>query len=441
MPERPVSLQNFIHRTLAVRLALMTLIIGALTAAIVFTLERSALRQEVVDETQVEIRRLIARTVQIIAETGDDNDTAFRQALAERTRLYLQPEKGSYAYVCFFEPGRKETFEVLDSRHPLAGSIDQYLRSNPAAVPDGKETGKILWLEGRISVEVVLPLTLASGATAGYSRAIFVPSETAVTTMQRSLRGSVLLAALIILGTSALLYPVIRQLVGRLSFTSRNLLEANLDTLSMLASTIAKRDSDTDIHNFRVTLYAVRLAEALRLPAADIQSLIKGAFLHDIGKIGIRDAILLKNGGLTEEEFSLMRGHVQHGIDILGDADWFRDAAQVVGAHHEKFDGSGYPRGLAGGEIPLLARIFAIVDVFDALTARRPYKEPMRCDEALAMLSEGSGSHFDPQLLAIFRTIAPGLYRLGYERDDRALRNDLKDIVDRYFIRNQVLQY
>lgn len=441
MPKRPVSLQTFIHRTLAVRLALMTLIIGALTAAIVFTLERDSLRQEVVDETQVEIRRLIARTVQIIAETGHDNDTAFRQALAERTRLSLQPEKGSYAYVCFFEPGRTEVFEVLDSRHPLAGSIALHLRSHPAAVPDGKETKKILWLKGRLCVEVVLPLVLSSGATAGYSRAIFVPSEAAVAAMQRSLRGSVLMAALIILATSALLYPVIHQLVGRLSLSSRSLLEANLDTLSMLASTIAKRDSDTDIHNFRVTLYAVRLAEALRLPAADIQSLIKGAFLHDIGKIGIRDAILLKNGGLTEEEFSLMRGHVQHGIDIIGDADWFRDAAQVVGAHHEKFDGSGYPRGLAGGEIPLLARIFAIVDVFDALTARRPYKEPMRCEEALAMLDEGCGSHFDPQLLAIFQTIAPDLYRAGYERDDRALRYDLKDIVEHYFIRDQVLQY
>ena len=441
MPTRNLSLQSFIHRTLAFRLVLMTLVIGTLTAAIVFAIERNTLRQEVVDETQIEIRRLIARTVQIIAETGHDNDTAFRQALAERSRLYLQPEKGSYVYVRFFEPGRPETFELLDSRHPLAGSVADYLRSHPAAGPDGQESRKIFWLEGRLSVEVILPLILPSGATAGYSRAIFVPSETAIKAMQRSLRGSVLMAVLIILGTSALLYPVIRQLVGRLSLSSRNLLEANLDTLSMLASTIAKRDSDTDIHNFRVTLYAVHLAEALRLPASAIQTLIKGAFLHDIGKIGIRDAILLKNGGLTEEEFNLMRSHVQHGIDILGDSSWFRDAALVVGAHHEKFDGSGYPQGIAGEEIPLLARIFAVVDVFDALTARRPYKEPMSCDAALAVLAEGRGSHFDPRLLDVFRNIAPGLYRIGYERDDRALRNDLKDIIDRYFIRNQVLQY
>jgi HD-GYP domain-containing protein (c-di-GMP phosphodiesterase class II) len=440
MPERTVSLQTFIHRTLAFRLALMTLIIGVLTAAGIFAIERNTLRQEVVDETHAEILRLIARTTQIIAETGRDNDAAFRQALGERTRLNLLQEKGAYVYVCFFEPGRKETVELLDSRHPLAGSVGDYVRSQPATVPNGMGR-EIIWLEGRLSVEVVLPLVLPSGATAGYARAIFVPSENARKAMQRSLRGSVLMVVLIILGTSALLYPVIHHLVGRLSLSSRNLLDANLDTLSMLASTIAKRDSDTDIHNFRVTLYAVRLAEALRLPADEIQSLIKGAFLHDIGKIGIRDAILLKDGGLTEEEFSLMRGHVQHGIDILGDSSWFRDAALVVGAHHEKFDGSGYPQGLAGREIPLLARIFAIVDVFDALTARRPYKDPMSCEEALTVLADGRGSHFDPRLLDIFRTIAPGLYRIGYERDDRELRDNLKEIISRYFIRNQVLQY
>jgi HD-GYP domain-containing protein (c-di-GMP phosphodiesterase class II) len=249
------------------------------------------------------------------------------------------------------------------------------------------------------------------------------------------------MAALIILTTSALLYPVIGQLVGRLSLSSRNLLDANLDTLSMLASTIAKRDSDTDIHNFRVTLYAVRLAEALRLPASEIQTLIKGAFLHDIGKIGIRDAILLKNGGLTEEEFSLMRGHVQHGIDILGDSDWFRDATVVVAAHHEKFDGSGYPQGIAGEEIPLLARIFAIVDVFDALTARRPYKEPMSCEAALTALQDGRGSHFDPRLVDVFQKIARDLYHACYERDDRELRNELKEVIERYFIRGEVVLY
>ncbi|KAB2888985.1 MAG: HD-GYP domain-containing protein [Desulfobulbaceae bacterium] len=441
MPHSNLNLQTFIHRTLALRLALMTIAICTLTAAGVFAFERNNLREEVMNETRAETQRMIARTIQIIRDSNLEKRDAFRQALAERTHLNLQTGNGSYVYVCFFEAGSPEIEERLDSGYPLAADIADYVHSHPSLAPPQQQLKDILWFDGLLHVQVVLPLKDPANQTIGYARAIFAPSESARTSLQGKLRRSVLLVIGIVLGTSALLYPVILQLFGRLSLSSRNLLEANLDTLSMLASTIAKRDSDTDIHNFRVTLYAVHLAEALHLPAGDIQSLIKGAFLHDIGKIGIRDAILLKEGALSEEELSLMREHVRHGLDILGDSQWFRDGAGVVGSHHEKFDGSGYPQGIAGEDIPLLARIFAIVDVFDALTARRPYKEPMSCDEALAELAKGRGSHFDPQLLDIFRNIAPGLYRIGYERDDRALRNDLKDIIDRYFIRNQVLQY
>lgn len=441
MPTRNLSLQTFIHRTLALRLALMTVAICTLTAIGVFAIERSNLRKEVMDETRVEIRRLIARTVQIIQETNLEKREAFRQALAERTHLNLETGKGSYIYVCFFEAGNPEIEERLDTGYPLASEIADYVHSHPSIAPKQLEFKDILWFDGQLHVQVVLPFDDPSGQTIGYARAIFAPSEAARIDLQGKLRRSVLLVIAIVLGTSALLYPVILHLVGKLSRSSRDLLEGNLDTLSMLASTIAKRDSDTDIHNFRVTLYAVRLAEALRLPDSEIKSLIKGAFLHDIGKIGIRDAILLKNGALSEEEFSLMREHVRHGLDILGDSGWFRDGAGVVGSHHEKYDGSGYPRGIAGEDIPLLARIFAIVDVFDALTARRPYKEPMSCEAAMTVVEEGRGSHFDPRLMHVFQGIARDLYHACYERDDRELRDELKEVIERYFIRGEVVLY
>ncbi len=441
MPQRNLSLQTFIHRTLALRLALMTIAICTLTAAGVFTVERSNLRDEVMDETRAEIQRIIARTVQIIQGSDIGKREAFRQALAERTHLNLDKGKGSYVYVCFFEAGNPEIEERLDTGYPLAAEIADYVHSHPSLAPTQQKFKDILWFGGLLHVQVVLPLKDSSDQTIGFARSIFAPSEAVRISLQDRLRRSVLLVIAIVLGTSALLYPVILQLFGRLSLSSRNLLEANLDTLSMLASTIAKRDSDTDIHNFRVTLYAVRLAEALGLPDSEIMSLIKGAFLHDIGKIGIRDAILLKNGALSEEEFSLMREHVRHGLDILGDSGWFRDGAGVVGSHHEKYDGSGYPRGIAGEEIPLLARIFAIVDVFDALTARRPYKEPMSCEAAMTILQEGRGSHFDPRLIDVFQGIARDLYHACYERDDRGLRNELKEVIERYFIRGEVVLY
>jgi HD-GYP domain-containing protein (c-di-GMP phosphodiesterase class II) len=249
------------------------------------------------------------------------------------------------------------------------------------------------------------------------------------------------LAILIVLATSGLLYPVILHLVRKLTVFSRDLLDANLEALSLLASTIAKRDSDTDVHNFRVTLYSVRLAEALQLPNSVIQTLIKGAFLHDVGKIGIRDTILLKPGGLDAEEFSLMKDHVQHGMDIISSSIWLSDAAQVVGSHHEKFDGSGYPQGTTGETIPLLARIFAIADVFDALTSKRPYKEPLSCEASIAVLQQGRCSHFDPIILDAFMVIAQDLYRTYAGRDDPGLRDELRAVITTYFSSGEMVLY
>src|SRR5690606_25377678 len=108
-----------------------------------------------------------------------------------------------------------------------------------------------------------------------------------------------------------------------------------------------------------------------------MHALIKGALLHDVGKIGVSDGILLKPGRLTDDEFKEMRRHVEYGYDIVGPVRWLSDACDVVRHHHEKYDGSGYDGKLSNGQIPLAARIFAIADVFDALTSRRPYKEPM----------------------------------------------------------------
>ncbi len=180
---------------------------------------------------------------------------------------------------------------------------------------------------------------------------------------------------------------------------------------SLLGCAITERDSDTNSHNYRVTYYALRLGEITGLAREDIRNLITGAFLHDVGKIGIRDPILLKPGKLTPQEFDVMKTHVSLGVDILSKTSWLGGARDVVEFHHEKYDGSGYLQGLRGESIPLNARIFAIADVFDALTSKRPYKEPWAVDAAIAMLEQDSDSHFDPKLVSTFVTIAPALYR------------------------------
>jgi len=152
-----------------------------------------------------------------------------------------------------------------------------------------------------------------------------------------------------------------------------------------------------------------------------------------VGKIGIPDAILLKPGRLDDDEFVEMKRHVEYGLEIVQQSSWLKDAADVVGAHHEKFDGSGYIKGLRGEEIPINARIFAIADVFDALTSRRPYKDPMSYEEAMKIIELGRSSHFDPRLLALFATISRPLFDEFGNRDDERPREVLAALIDLYF--------
>ena len=206
---------------------------------------------------------------------------------------------------------------------------------------------------------------------------------------------------------------------------SARLFEANLEILKVLGSAVAKRDSDTDSHNYRVTIISVRLAETCGLFKDDIRRLIKGAFLHDVGKIGIEDEILHKPGRLTTDEFQLMKKHVAFGIDIVNKAEWIKEAVDVVGYHHEKYDGSGYNSGIEGGTVPVIARIFAIADVFDALGSRRPYKEPLSYDETMEIIRAGRGNHFDPEYVDAFESISKSIYGNYAGREDEELVEEL----------------
>lgn len=208
---------------------------------------------------------------------------------------------------------------------------------------------------------------------------------------------------------------------------------AGVDATLFVIVAVAKRDADTDTHNYRVTLYATRLAEAMKLETENIASLIVGAFLHDVWKIGIPEQILLKPGPLTVEEFEIMKTHVSLGSEIIQDSVWLKRARNVVLFHHEKFDGSGHPLGLGGNDIPLDARLFAVVDVFDALMSRRPYKEPLSFDEALKVLQDGAGKHFAPEVVSAFEPVAKALYGEIGLADKAYLKSTLKMTINKYF--------
>uniref|UniRef100_B8DR06 Metal dependent phosphohydrolase n=1 Tax=Nitratidesulfovibrio vulgaris (strain DSM 19637 / Miyazaki F) TaxID=883 RepID=B8DR06_NITV9 len=185
-----------------------------------------------------------------------------------------------------------------------------------------------------------------------------------------------------------------------------------LDTLNRLTLAAAYKDDDTGDHILRMAFYSEGIAAALGMHADGLRDLRVAAPMHDVGKIGTPDAILLKPGRLTPEEFTVMQQHAVIGEKILSASASrvVRIAATIAGTHHERWDGSGYPRGLSGEGIPLEGRIVAVADVFDALTSKRPYKPAFELDKALGIMREGRGTHFDPRPLDAFLEIAKDLW-------------------------------
>jgi len=176
----------------------------------------------------------------------------------------------------------------------------------------------------------------------------------------------------------------------------------HLATLAALASALDARERETQAHSRRVQEYSLRLAKEMGVPEADRRHLATGALLHDVGKIGVRDAILLKCGELSEEEWAEMKKHPLIGYRMLKRLDHLQGERAIVLAHHERWDGSGYPQGLAGRSIPLPARIFAVADTIDAITSDRPYRKRRGFQEAREEIARCAGTQFDPEVVAAF---------------------------------------
>ena len=190
--------------------------------------------------------------------------------------------------------------------------------------------------------------------------------------------------------------------------------ETRLQIVLRLGRAGEYKDNETGMHVIRMSHFARLLALAAGCDDAWAEELLSAAPMHDVGKIGIPDAVLLKPGPLDMKEWEIMRRHPLIGAEIIGEHPWsvLQLAREIALAHHEKWDGSGYPYGLVGQAIPFSARIVAIADVFDALTTRRPYKEPWPVQEAMDYIQAQSGRHFDPQLTALFPALQPQLLEI-----------------------------
>lgn len=185
-------------------------------------------------------------------------------------------------------------------------------------------------------------------------------------------------------------------------------------TVRALSNAVEARDAYTGKHAERVAAYGVEIARAVGLPRADAPEMEFGFLLHDIGKVAVPDAILYKPSTLTPEERALMARHPAVGAEIIGGIEFLSGATEVVRSHHERWDGSGYPDGLAADQIPIAARVFAVADVLDALTTDRPYRPRVPLHQAREMIVSESGSHFDPTVIQVFQDIEDATFaRIG----------------------------
>jgi response regulator RpfG family c-di-GMP phosphodiesterase len=201
------------------------------------------------------------------------------------------------------------------------------------------------------------------------------------------------------------LEEMVDQRTRQLQVAIKRVEQAYDETLEALSAVLDLRDSETAGHSRRVTGYCLEIAQAMGCSAEQLKTIARGVFLHDVGKFGVPDAILRKPGKLTEEERAIMETHVRIGYDLVCRIAFLASSAELVLTHHERYDGTGYPQGLVGDEIPVSARIFAVADTLDAMTSDRPYRRALPYSAAREEIIRESERQFDPKVVKTFLTI------------------------------------
>jgi HD-GYP domain-containing protein (c-di-GMP phosphodiesterase class II) len=423
IPAYMLNIHHILLRRMAIAWICISLVVGGGVAY--FGVER--IDDHLVQLATTESAKLTDASLSLI--NGSDADHTALKHLAEEF------VRGHFVVVELYNRERKR---VLEQVNPQQQAIEDHLKQHGHAFPlDAVPQYERFVVDHQSVLQVMVPLRDATGAIAGYFEGVIVIDPATLERLRQELLVTLAIALCTVLLTALVLYPVIISLNRNVIKFTGDLLRGNIELMEVLGGAIAKRDSDTNIHNYRVSIYAVRLAEAAGVDPGSIRNLIAGAFLHDVGKIGISDNILLKPAKLSEAEFEVMKTHVTLGVDILAKSNWLKTARDVVEFHHEKFGGGGYMRGLKGEAIPVNARVFAIVDVFDALTSKRPYKNALPFEDAMAILRRDSGSHFDPALLGAFERIAEPLYREVSTAADEAVEEKLQALIADYFFSGQ----
>jgi putative nucleotidyltransferase with HDIG domain len=206
------------------------------------------------------------------------------------------------------------------------------------------------------------------------------------------------------------LEKLVEERTSQLKGTLQQLEQSYDDTLEALGGALDLKDAETEGHCRRVTAFTIAIAKAMKLDPLQLPPIARAAFLHDIGKMAIPDQILRKPGPLTPEEREIMRTHCEIGYNMVTRIPFLREAADIVLSHQEYFDGTGYPRGQRGAEIPLGARIFAVADALDAMISDRPYRKALPMSHARAEIARCSGTQFDPKVVEVFMAMPPSTW-------------------------------
>ncbi len=414
---------NLFNRRAAQRIALVSIVLAGLVAPIAWLIATESAEEEVISLAMEESKRFL-RHFDALELSGPDARAKAQTAVTTLSGgifdiAEIYDRSGNKLAESLTEQG-----ERVESRLPKHG--------RPTYSSASYESQKLQ--ENAWTLRVFIPLKTGDGSQiTGYFEGVRIVPAWQQAEIESSAIKIALIAGMAALLCGAAIYPMVVTLSADNARKTLEVLDSHISMMEALGRAIAKRDSDTGAHNYRVAWIAARIGEEMGFSGSRMQALIAGSFLHDVGKIGIPDAILLKPGRLDASEMEIMRTHVALGEEIVTGMGWLDGAHEVVAAHHEKWNGSGYPRQLSGEAIPLSARIFAIADVFDALSSKRPYKNPMPFDQVMEILRQDTGTHFDPAVMALFERISQDIREKLQDSDEQSARTLLQGQIRRHF--------
>lgn len=410
------------NKLAAQRIALVSLVLACIISPIAWLSSTNTAEQEIVALAMEESKRFLNHFDATALAGNDASEKAKRAVNTLSGGLFDIAE-------LYDQNGLKLAESATEEGRVLEGLLPKHVTPTYASASyEGMN------IDDLRALRVFIPLqTTPTGDITGYFEGVRIIPEWQREQIQNSSIKAGLIAFLAAVLCGAAIYPIVVSLSRDNARKTLEVLDSHISMMEALGRAIAKRDSDTGAHNYRVAWIAALIAEKLGLAGSTIQALIAGSFLHDVGKIGIPDAVLLKPGKLDDTELQTMRTHVALGEDIVKGMGWLDGAHEVVAAHHEKWDGSGYPRQLAGESIPLAARIFALADVFDALMSKRPYKDPLPYEKVMAIIRNDSGTHFDPKVVAVFEELAEEIRDQLHDASERNARALLEAIIRKHF--------